>query len=121
MERREQLLLDLSMNLKAIVSQRLIPRADGKGRIVAVEVMLVTPFISELVQKGRIGDIKEMMARSIEAGMQTFDQALFALYTQGLITGEDALRHADSFNDLRLKIKLKGADQSAGESTYGLS
>jgi twitching motility protein PilU len=113
MERRDQLLLDLAMNLKAIVSQRLVPRADGEGRVVAVEVMVVTPFISELILKGRIGDIKGMMARSVEMGMQTFDQALYDLHNQGLITGEEALRNADSFNDLRLKIKLKSSDYGA--------
>lgn len=122
-ERREQLLLDLAMNLKAIVSQRLIPRADGKGRVVAVEVMVATPFISELILKGRITDVKGMMARSVEAGMQTFDQALLDLFTQGVISGEEALRNADSFNDLRLKIKLKTTDYAAGsdEGSFGLS
>jgi twitching motility protein PilU len=119
MERRDQLLLDLAMNLKAIVSQRLIPRADGQGRIAAVEVMIATPFITDLILKGRISDIKGLMARSVEVGMQTFDQALFDLYSQGLITGEDALRNADSFNDLRLKIKLKTTDYGVGGGPGG--
>jgi twitching motility protein PilU len=113
LDRREQLYLDLSMNLKAIVSQRLIQRADGEGRVAAVEVMVVTPFISELILKGRLADIKGLMAKSVEMGMQTFDQALFDLFDKGLITGEEALRNADSFNDLRLKIKLKTTDYSA--------
>jgi twitching motility protein PilU len=122
MDRREQLLLDLAMNLKAIVSQRLIARADGKGRIAAVEIMVATPFISELILKGRLTDVKGMMSRSIEAGMQTFDQALLELYSQGLITGEEALRNADSFNDLRLKIKLKTTDYGVGsDDAFGLS
>jgi twitching motility protein PilU len=119
MERRDQLLLDLAMNLKAIVSQRLIPRADGQGRIAAVEVMIATPFVTDLILKGRISDVKGLMARSVEVGMQTFDQALFDLYAQGLITGEDALRNADSFNDLRLKIKLKTSDYGAGGGAGG--
>ncbi len=121
MDRRDQLLLDLAMNLKAIVSQRLIPRADGNGRIAAVEVMVASPFITDLILKGRIAEIKGMMSRSIELGMQTFDQALFDLYAQGLITGEDALRNADSFNDLRLKIKMKGADYGKIGEGLGLS
>jgi twitching motility protein PilU len=121
MDRRDQLLLDLAMNLKAIVSQRLIPRADGNGRIAAVEVMVASPFITDLILKGRIAEIKGMMSRSIELGMQTFDQALFELYAQGLITGEDALRNADSFNDLRLKIKMKGADYGKIGEGLGLS
>lgn len=122
MDRRDQLLLDLAMNLKAVVSQRLIPRADGNGRIAAVEVMVASPFITDLILKGRIADIKGMMSRSVEQGMQTFDQALFDLYTQGLISGEDALRNADSFNDLRLKIKMKGAELGKpGEGGLSLS
>ena len=122
-ERRDQLLLDLSMNLKAIISQRLVARADGNGRVAAVEVMVVTPFIAELLLKGRVSEIKGLMAKSTELGMQTFDQALFDLYAQGVITGEDALRNADSFNDLRLKIKLKTTDYSAqaAEGGYGFS
>ncbi len=110
LDRREQLLLDLSMNLRAIVSQRLIPRSDGKGRIPAVEVMLGSPLVSDLILKNRLDEIKAIMAKSRDMGMVTFDQALFDLYENGAISGEDALRNADSFNDLRLKIKLRGQD-----------
>ncbi len=120
LDRREQLLLDLSMNLKAIISQRLVPKADGSGRVAAVEVLIVTPFISELLMKGRLTDIKALMAKSVEQGMQTFDQALLELFVRDLITAEDALRNADSFNDLRLKIKLKTTDYGAAEG-LGLS
>ncbi|NTV94867.1 MAG: PilT/PilU family type 4a pilus ATPase [Thiobacillus sp.] len=111
LERREQLLLDLSMNLRGIVSQRLIPRADGKGRIPAVEVLLGTPLISDMIQKNRLDEIKELMSRSRDLGMQTFDQSLFDLYAAGAITLEDALRNADSYNDLRLRIKLHGKEE----------
>lgn len=107
-DRRPQLLMDLSLNLKSVVSQRLIPRADGEGRIPAVEVMLNTPLMSDLIFKGNVHEMKELMAKSNEYGMQTFDQALFQLYEADLITYEDALRNADSINDLRLKIKLQG-------------
>jgi twitching motility protein PilU len=105
-ERRPQLLMDLSLNLRSIVSQRLIPRASGKGRVAAVEVMLNSPLISDLIFKGEVGEIKEIMKKSRELGMQTFDQALYDLYEAGEITYEDALRNADSLNDLRLNIKL---------------
>ena len=119
-ERRQQLLMDLSLNLKAFVSQRLLPLKEGKGRVAAIEVMLNSPLISELIFKGEVQEIKEIMKRSRELGMQTFDMSLFDLYEEGLITYEDALRSADSVNDLRLKIKLesrtskKGEDLSAG-------
>jgi twitching motility protein PilU len=105
-ERRSQLLMDLSLNLKAMVSQRLIPRQVGKGRIAAVEIMRNTPLIRDLIFKGEVGELKEVMKRSREHGMQTFDQALFDLYENHDITLEDALRNADSVNDLRLTIKL---------------
>ena len=105
-ERREQLLLDLSLNLKAMISQRLIPFLDGKGRTAAVEVMINSPYISDLIGKGDVSEIKEVMKRSREQGMQTFDQSLFDLYEAGKISLEDALRNADSVNDLRLNIKL---------------
>jgi len=105
-ERREQLLLDLSLNLRAIISQRLLPRLDGKGRIPAVEIMLNSPLISDLILQGRLDEIKDIMGRSRDLGMQTFDQALFDLFVRGAVTAEDALRNADSFNDLRLRIKL---------------
>lgn len=105
-ERRAQLLMDLSLNLRALVSQRLMPRQEGRGRIAAVEILLNTPLISDMIFKGEVGEIKEVMKRSREQGMQTFDQALFDLYEGNLITFEDALRNADSVNDLRLQIKL---------------
>ena len=106
-ERRQQLLMDLSLNLKALVSQRLMPRQEGRGRVAAVEVLLNTPLVSDLIFKGEVSEIKELMKRSRELGMQTFDQALFDLYEQNVITLEDALRNADSLNDLRLQIKLR--------------
>jgi len=105
-ERRQQLLMDLSLNLRGIISQRLIPKKDAKGRVAAVEVMLNSPLISDLVFKGEIHGIKEIMKKSREQGMQTFDQALFDLYEAEAISYEDALRNADSVNDLRLMIKL---------------
>jgi len=118
-ERRAQLLMDLSLNLKALVSQRLIPRQEGKGRAAAVEILLNTPLIGDLIFKGEVGEIKEIMKKSRELGMQTFDQALFDLYEGNDITFEDALRNADSVNDLRLQIKLnsqraRSTDLSAG-------
>ncbi|MCL6556701.1 MAG: PilT/PilU family type 4a pilus ATPase [Burkholderiales bacterium] len=109
-EKRDQLLMDLSLNLKAFVSQRLIPRREGKGRVAAVEIMLNSPLISDLIFKGQVHEIKEVMAKSREIGMQTFDQHLFELYEAGLISYEDALRNADSVNDLRLQIKLHGQE-----------
>ena len=105
-ERRQQLLMDLSLNLKGIVSQRLLPREEGKGRIAAVEVLLNTPLIADLIFKGEVAEMKDLMRRSRELGMQTFDQALFDLFEAGEVTYEDALRNADSVNDLRLQIKL---------------
>ena len=118
-ERRQQLLMDLSLNLKGMVSQRLLPREEGTGRIAAVEVLLNTPLISDLIFKGEVSEIKEIMKRSRELGMQTFDQALFDLFENHSVTFEDALRNADSVNDLRLQIKLhskraRNADLSAG-------
>jgi twitching motility protein PilU len=120
-ERRAQLLMDLSLNLRAFVSQRLIPRRGGSGRIPAVEVMLNSPYISELIFKGEVHEIKEQIKRSTELGMQTFDQSLFNLHEAGLITFEDALRNADSVNDLRLRIKLEGRDSSSRDLMQGLS
>jgi len=105
-ERRAQLLMDLSLNLRGIISQRLLPLAGGTGRIPAVEIMLNSPLIADLIFKGEVGTIKDVMKKSRELGMQTFDQALFDLYEEGLINYEDALRNADSINDLRLNIKL---------------
>jgi twitching motility protein PilU len=109
-ERRQQLLMDLSLNLKGMISQRLIPKKDAKGRAVAVEIMLNSPLIADLIFKGQVHEIKELMKRSRELGMQTFDQALFDLYESGQITYEDALRNADSVNDLRLAIKLESKE-----------
>lgn len=105
-ERRQQLLMDLSLNLRCIASQRLIPKIDGSGRVAAVEVLLHSPLISDLIYKGDVHAIKEIMAKSRELGMQTFDQALFDLFESGGISYDDALRNADSVNDLRLKFKL---------------
>jgi twitching motility protein PilU len=105
-ERRAQLLMDLSLNLKALVSQRLLPREAGRGRVAAVEIMLNSPLVSDMIFKGEVGEIKELMKRSREIGMQTFDQSLFDLYENRVVTYEDALRNADSVNDLRLQIKL---------------
>jgi twitching motility protein PilU len=105
-QRRQQLLMDLSLNLKAVISQRLIPVKEGKGRAAAVEVMLNSPLISDLIFKGEVHDIKEIMKKSRELGMQTFDQALFDLFEAGRISYEDALRFADSTNEVRLNIKL---------------
>jgi Tfp pilus assembly ATPase PilU len=104
---REQLLMDLSLNIRALISQRLIPREAGSGRIAAMEIMLASPLISDLIFKGDITKIKEVMARSNRIGMKTFDQALFELYEAGLISYEDALRNADSKNELRLRVKLE--------------
>ncbi|MCU0868016.1 MAG: PilT/PilU family type 4a pilus ATPase [Burkholderiales bacterium] len=106
-ERRAQLLMDLSLNLKAMVSQRLIPKKDVKGRAAAVEIMLNSPLISDLIFKGDVHEIKQIMQKSKELGMQTFDMALFDLFEAGQISYEDALRNADSMNELRLKIKLE--------------
>ena len=109
-ERRQQLLMDLSLNIRAFVAQRLIPRRDARGRVPAVEIMLNSPLISDMIFKGDVSGIKELMKRSRELGMQTFDQSLFELYESGLVTYEDALRNADSINDLRLQIKLHGKE-----------
>ena len=118
-DRRNQLLLDLSLNLKAVVSQRLLRTPDGEGRRPAVEVLINTPLMSDLILKGEVHEMKELMKRSREAGMQTFDDALFDLIEDGAITPEEGLRNADSVNDLRLKLKLesksaKGKDLTAG-------
>jgi twitching motility protein PilU len=115
-ERRRQLLMDLSLNAKAIVSQRLIPREGGIGRVAAMEILLNTPLIQDLIFKGEVGKIKEIMAKSTRLGMQTFDQSLFGLYDAGAISYEEAMRNADSKNELRLKIKLNSKrDSSAAE------
>ena len=109
-ERRQQLLMDLSLNVRAFVAQRLIPRRDARGRVPAVEIMLNSPLISDMIFKGDVSGIKDLMKRSRELGMQTFDQSLFDLYESGLVSYEDALRNADSINDLRLQIKLHGKE-----------
>ncbi len=119
-ERRQQLLMDLSLNLRGLVSQRLIPLKDGRGRAAAVEVMLNSPLISDLIFKGDVHEIKEVMKKSRELGMQTFDQALFDLYEGGRISYEDALRNADSVNDLRLEIKLRGKESTGRDLTASI-
>ena len=118
-ERRPQLLMDLSLNLKAIISQRLLPLKEGKGRAAAVEVLLNSPLIADLIFKGQIHEIKEIMKKSKELGMKTFDMALFDLFEEGRISYDDALRFADSMNEVRLMIKLhskqsQDADRNAG-------
>lgn len=110
--KRQQLLMDLSLNLKSIISQRLIPKKGEKGRVPAVEVLINSPLIQDLIFKGEVSEIKEIMKRSREIGMQTYDQALFELYESDLISYEDALRNADSVNDLRLTIKLQSKKQA---------
>ncbi|WP_405221048.1 PilT/PilU family type 4a pilus ATPase [Lentisalinibacter sediminis] len=112
-ERRSQLLMDLSLNVKALISQRLIPRESGVGRIAAMEIMLSSPLIADLIFKGEVAQIKEIMGKSTRLGMQTFDQALFALYEEGHISYEEAMRNADSRNELRLKIKLESKRETA--------
>ena len=119
-DRRQQLLMDLSLNIRAFVSQRLIPKKEGKGRVAAVEIMLNSPLISDLVFKGDVHEIKEIMSRSRELGMQTFDQSLFDLYEAGQISYEDALRNADSVNDLRLRIKLHGSEAKEKDVMSGI-
>ena len=119
-ERRAQLLMDLSLNLRAMVSQRLVAKQDGKGRAAAVEIMINTPLISDLIFKGEVSEIKEIMKKSRNLGMQTFDQSLFDLYEANVISYEDALRNADSLNDLRLQIKLHGKDSKDRDLTSGI-
>jgi twitching motility protein PilU len=119
-ERRAQLLMDLSLNLRGLISQRLIPLKEGKGRCAAVEIMLNSPLISDLIFKGEVHEIKEIMKKSRELGMQTFDQALFDLFEAGKISYEDALRNADSVNDLRLNIKLHSKEAKNKDITQGI-
>jgi twitching motility protein PilU len=119
-ERRPQLLMDLSLNLKAIVSQRLIPVKEGKGRAAAVEVLLNSPLIADLIFKGEIHEIKEIMKKSKELGMKTFDMALFDLFEEGRISYDDALRFADSMNEVRLQIKLHGKDSATMDRNTGI-
>ena len=109
-ERRQQLLMDLSLNLKSVIAQRLLKTVDGEGRAAAIEILLNSPLISDLILKGEVHEIKSIMGKSNELGMKTFDQALFDLYEDDRVTLEDALRNADSMNELRLRIKLEGKD-----------
>jgi twitching motility protein PilU len=121
-DKRQQLLMDLSLNIKAMVAQRLIPRASGHGRIAAMEIMLQSPLISDLIFKGEVVRLKEIMAKSTRLGMQTFDQDLFALYERNAISYEEAMRNADSKNELRLKIKLESKrDRAVVAETESLS
>ena len=119
-ERRHQLLMDLSLNLRALVSQRLLAKKDGKGRVAAIEIMLNSPLISDLIFKGEVQEIKEVMKKSRELGMQTYDQALFDLFEANRISYEDALRNADSVNDLRLQIKLYGKESKDRDLGSGI-
>jgi twitching motility protein PilU len=111
--------MDLSLNLKSLVSQRLMPREQGRGRVAAVEILLNTPLVSDLIFRGEVSEIKELMKRSRELGMQTFDQSLFDLYESGAISYEDALRNADSVNDLRLQIKLQSQRARSNDLSLG--
>jgi len=118
-ERRHQLLTDLSLNLKALISQRLIPTIDGKGRVAAIEILINSPLMSDLIFKGEVSEMKELVSKSNEMGMNTFDQALFDLYEEGRISYDNAIKNADSVNDIRLRIKLESklpgqADVNAG-------
>ena len=119
-ERRAQLLMDLSLNLRSIIAQRLIPIKDGKGRVAAIEILLNSPLISDLIFKGGVHEIKEIMKKSRELGMQTFDTALFEHYEAGKISYEDALRNADSMNELRLQIKLEGKEARNADINAGI-
>ncbi len=121
-ERRQQLLMDLSLNLKAMISQRLLRRATGTGRVAAMEILINTPLVADLIFNGRVAELKELMAKSTELGMQTFDQAIFDLYERGVISYEEAIRNADSQNELRLRIKLESrrASRPADDSLEDL-
>ena len=116
-----KLLFDLALNLRGIIAQQLVPTKDGHSRVAAIEILLNSPYIAELIKKGEVGSIKEVMEKSNEQGMQTFDQALFNLYERGLITYADALHHADSPNDLRLMIKLRSNDQGGTGGLAGVT
>ena len=112
--------MDLSLNLKGIISQRLLKTRDGEGRVAAIEIMLNSPLVQDLILKGEVHELKELMSRSNEIGMKTFDQALFDLYEADKITYEDALRNADSMNELRLRIKLEGKASKDTDRMDGL-
>ena len=120
-DQHQKLQFDLALNLRGIIAQQLVPTKDGNGRVAAIEILLNSPFIAELIKKGDVGSIKEVMEKSNELGMQTFDQALFNLYQQGLINYADALHHADSPNDLRLMIKLRSNDQGGVGGLQGVT
>lgn len=122
-ERRAQLLMDLSLNLKAVISQRLVPTVDGKGRRAAIEILLNTPLAADLILKGEVHELKALMTRSNELGMRTFDQALYELYTAGEISYDEAIRNSDSPNELRLMIKLNEKDgvRKLDDAAEGLS
>ena len=120
-ERRHQLLMDLSLNITAMISQRLIPRENGMGRVAAMEIMLASPLISDLIFRGEVAMIKDIMAKSNRLGMQTFDQALFQLYEDGAISYEEAMRNADSQNELRLRIKLESKRELANDADHAES
>jgi twitching motility protein PilU len=119
-ERRMQLLMDLSANLRSIISQRLLKNKDGKGRVAAIEILINSPLIKDLVRKGEVHEIKQIMKKSVELGMKTFDQSLFDLYEADLITYDDAMRNADSMNELRLRIKLEGNASKERDNMDGL-
>jgi len=119
-ERRMQLLMDLSANLKGIISQRLIKKSDGAGRVAAIEILLNSPLIKDLILKGELHEIKPIMAKSNELGMNTFDQALFKLYEADEITYDDAIRYADAVNELRLRIKLEGKEAKSRDALAGV-
>ncbi len=120
-EQHDKLLFDLALNLRGIIAQQLVPTKDGNGRVAVIEILLNSPYIAKLIKKGDVGNIKEVMEKSNELGMQTFDQALFNLYQHGLITCADAIHHADSPNDLRLMIKLKSNDQNGSGGLAGVT
>jgi twitching motility protein PilU len=117
-EKRSQLLMDLSLNVRAMVSQRLVPRELGDGRVAAMEIMLHSPLISDLIFKGEVAAIKEVMSKSTRMGMQTFDQALFALYESKDVSYEEVMRNADSKNELRLRIKLASKRERRSEGEF---
>ena len=119
-DKRDQLLMDLSLNVKSLISQRLLPRESGTGRVAAIEIMLNSPLIADLIFKGEVTGIKEVMAKSNRLGMKTFDQSLFQLYEDGMISYEEALKNADSMNEVRLRIKLEGKREAVSPDGEGL-
>jgi len=119
-DKRDQLLMDLSLNVKSLISQRLLPRESGTGRVAAIEIMLNSPLIADLIFKGEVAGIKEVMAKSTRLGMKTFDQALFELFEDGMISYEEALKNADSMNEVRLRIKLEGKREAVSPDGEGL-